>query len=360
MPRVKPEVLKSLVKSMFEAVGTPAGEAEVVADHLVRSNLYGHDSHGVVRTQYYLGLIGEKIMPGAEVEVLQETASTAVLDGHWGFGQVTGRVAMEMAIEKAGETGIGMVTLSNVFHTGRVGEYTEMALEHDMIGMAFGGGNQPQVVAPTGRTRVLGTNPLAISVPAWEERPYRLDMATSVVAAGKMSYYLSEGKPVPEGWILDSEGNPTTDPADFRPRLRDMVDSYAKDRPLRDRGSLLPFGGYKGFNLGVFNEIVGAFLAERGQERKRGGFAFIAIDVSRFRPVEDFKRDVDGKIRTIKASERRPGCDEVLVAGDPEHFTYLERSREGIPIGEGLWGELIEAAEKLGVDAEAIVEEEAV
>jgi LDH2 family malate/lactate/ureidoglycolate dehydrogenase len=360
MPRVKPKVLRRLVKSMFEAAGIPAEEAEIVANHLVRSNLYGHDSHGVVRTQYYLGLIGEKIIPGAKVEVVQETVSTAVLDGHWGFGQVTGRKAMEVAVEKARATGIGMVTLSNVFHTGRVGEYTEMALEHNMIGMAFGGGNQPQVVAPMGLTRVLGTNPLAISVPAGEERPFRLDMATSVVAAGKMSYYLSEGKPVPEGWILDSKGNPTTDPADFRPRLRDMVDSYAKDRPLKERGSLLPFGNYKGFNLGVFNEIMGAFLAEQGQERKRGGFIFIAIDVSRFRPVEDFKRDVDQKMRTIKASERRPGCNEILVAGDPEHYSHLERSRRGIPIGEGLWGELIEAADNLGVDVETILEEEVV
>lgn len=354
--KIQAGMLKRLIKELFEAAGTPVDEANIVADHLIKANLYGHDSHGLVRTHYYIGLIGEKIIPGAEIEIVNETASTTVVDGHWGFGQVTGRKAMEIAIEKARSTGIGMVALYNVFHTGRVGEYSEMALKEDMIGIALGGGSAPQVVAPFGLTRVLGTNPIAISMPAYEERPYRLDMATSIVAAGKITYYLSEGLPVPEGWILDSEGNPTTNPADLRPRLRNMVEGYAKDRPLKKRGSLLPFGDYKGFNIGLFIEIVGSFLAERGKERKRGGFVFIAIDISKFRPVKAFKRDVDELIRAIKASERRLGCDEILVAGDPEHYSYLKRIDEGIPIGEEHWSEILELADSLGVDVKSITQ----
>jgi uncharacterized oxidoreductase len=356
MPVIEAGLLKNLVQKMFVAVGTPIEEAEIVADHLIKANLYGHDSHGVVRAHYYIGLVGEKIIPGAKMEVVNETTSTALVNGNWGFGQVTGRKAMEMAIKKAKVTGIGMVALYNVFHTGRVGEYPEMALKENMIGIAFGGGSSPQVVAPLGLSRVLGTNPIAISIPANEERPYRLDMATSIVAAGKMTYYLSEGLPVPEGWILDSEGNPTTNPADLRPRLKDMVEGYAKDKPLKKRGSLLPFGDYKGFNIGLFIEIVGSFLAERGKERKRGGFVFIAIDISNFRSVEEFKQDVDELIRTIKASERKPGCDEILVAGDPEHYTYLKRIKKGIPIGEEHWDEVLLLAKSLGVD-EKLLEE---
>jgi LDH2 family malate/lactate/ureidoglycolate dehydrogenase len=263
---------------------------------------------------------------------------------------------MELAIEKARSTGIGMVALRNVFHTGRVGEYTEMAVKHDMIGIAIGGGSDPQVVPPKGLTRLLGTNPIAISVPTHQERPFLLDMATSVVAAGKLSYYLSEGLSVPEGWILDSDGNPTTDPEDFRPRLKDMVESYATDRPLKKRGSLLPFDDYKGFNLGIFNELIGAYLAEVGEKRKKGGFVFLAIDINRFRPIEAFQKDVDDKIRAIKSSERRPDCDEILIAGDPEYYSYISRSKEGIPIGEKYWEELLETARNLDVDVESLID----
>jgi LDH2 family malate/lactate/ureidoglycolate dehydrogenase len=242
-----------------------------------------------------------------------------------------------------------------VFHTGRVGEYSEMALEHDMIGMVFGsGGKNWQVVAPKGITRLLGTNPIAISVPTHEERPYRLDMATSMVAGGKISWYLSEGKRVPEGWILDGEGNPTTDPADFRPPLKELGQSIGTDTPIRKRGSLLPFGNYKGWNIGIFIQLLGGYLAEsRGQG---GGFVFIAIDISKFRPVNEFKKNVDRQIRIIKASKKRPGVQEILIAGDPEFYSYNRKIEEGIHIGDKPWNEILEMAESLGVDVKSILE----
>jgi LDH2 family malate/lactate/ureidoglycolate dehydrogenase len=338
------------------AVGTPKDEADVLAEHLVKANLYGHDSHGVIRIPYYLNVIegGRFLKPGAKIKIVNETVSTAIIDGNHNFGQITGRKAMEVAIKKAKSTGIGMVTLFNVFHTGRVGEYSEMALEHDMVGIVFGGGgNSRQVVAPTGITRLLGTNPIAISVPAHEEKPFRLDMATSIVAGGKISWYLSEGKMVPEGWILDSDGNPTTDPLDFRPSLKDLGESIGTDTPIKRRGSLVPFGNYKGWNIGLFVQLLGSYLAESGRGQK-GGFIFIAIDISKFRPVEEFKRNVDQQIRIIKDSTKRPGVQEILIAGDPESYSYNKKIKEGIYIGDKPWKEIMDIAESLGVDVKSI------
>lgn len=352
MPTLSADYLRSIVSSIFMAVGTPRDEADVLAEHLVKANLYGHDSHGVIRIPYYLSVIegGRFLKPGAKIKIVKETISTAIIDGNHNFGQITGRKAMEVAIKKAKSTGIGMVTLFNVFHTGRVGEYSEMALEHDMVGIVFGGGGMSrQVVAPTGLTRLLGTNPIAISVPTYEEKPFRLDMATSIVAGGKISWYLSEGKRVPEGWILDSDGNPTTDPSDFRPPFKDLGASIGTNTPIEKRGSLLPFGDYKGWNLGLFIQLMGSYLAESGRGQK-GGFIFIAIDISKFRPVEEFKRRVDQQIRTIKASKKRPGVQEILIAGDPESYSYNKKIKEGIYIGDKPWKEIMEIAKSLGVD----------
>jgi LDH2 family malate/lactate/ureidoglycolate dehydrogenase len=356
MPTFEADRLRSIVSSIFMAVGTPIDEADVLAEHLVKANLYGHDSHGIIRIPYYLNVIegGRFLKPGAKIKIVNETVSTAIIDGNHNFGQITGRKAMEVAIKKAKSTGIGMVTLFNVFHTGRVGEYSEMALEHDMVGIVFGGGSKSrQVVAPTGITRLLGTNPIAISVPTHKEKPFRLDMATSIVAGGKISWYLSEGKKVPEGWILDSNGNPTTNPKDFRPSLKDLGESIGAETSIERRGSLMPFGDYKGWNIGLFIQLLGDYLAESGKGHG-GGFIFIAIDISKFRPVEEFKKNVDQQIRIIKASTKRPGVQEILIAGDPEYYSYNKRIKEGIYIGEKPWKEIKEIAENLGVDVKSI------
>ena len=351
MPIFTMEQLTTIASNIFEAIGTPSHEAKVVAEHLARANLYGVDSHGIIRILQYVNLIKRgKIKPGARIQVVEKTVSTAIVDGNHNFGQVSGKKAMEIAVKKAKSTGIGMVTLCNVYHTGRVGEYTEIALEYDMVGIAFGGGSKnPHVVAPGGITRVLGTNPIAISIPSCEERPFLLDMATSVVAGGKISYYLNEGKQVPDGWILDSEGGPTTNPADFRPPLKNMGEGMI----MKKRGSLLPFGDYKGFNLGIFVQILGGFLAESGQSL-RGGFIFIAIDIAKFRPVKDFKKNVDQLIRTIKNSKKRQGVKEILIAGDPELNIFEKRIKDGIYIGDKTWGEVREAAKIVGVEIESI------
>lgn len=349
LPRIKAETLVEIAVSILTAKGTPQNDAHVVAWHLVRSNLSGHDSHGILRLPYYLKVIKEgKIVPGAKPRIVRESASTTLLDGNWNFGQVTGKLAMELAVEKAKTTGIGMTALFNVYHTGRVGEYPEIAIEHDMIAIVFGGGNKnPQVVAPGGLTRVIGPNPLAIGVPTNQLNPFLLDMSTSIVAGGKISWYLAQGKPVPAGWIIDSGGNPTTNPADFRPPLTEYAQYHAHGKPLK-RGSLLPFGDYKGFGIGVFIQMLGGYLAESGQGTQ-AGFIFIAIDISKFRPVAEFKNNIDNVITTIKNSKRRPGIDEILVAGEPEFNARTQRQRDGIHIEPQTWHDLQVLGQQLGI-----------
>jgi uncharacterized oxidoreductase len=349
LPTIKAEDLVEIAVSILTANGTPRDDAQVVAWHLVRSNLSGHDSHGILRLPYYLKVIEEgKIVPGAKPSIIRESASTILLDGNWNFGQVTGKLAMELAVQKAKTTGIGMTALFNVYHTGRVGEYPEIAIEHDMIGIVFGGGNKnPQVVAPGGLTRVIGPNPLAIGVPTNQMHPFLLDMSTSIVAGGKISWYLAQGKPVPAGWIIDSEGNPTTNPAEFRPPLKEYAQYHAHGKPLK-RGSLLPFGDYKGFGLGVFIQMLGGYLAESG-DGTQAGFIFIAIDISKFRPVAEFKNNIDTVIKTIKNSKRRPGINEVLVAGEPEFNARTQRLKEGIHVEPQTWHDLQTIGRQLGI-----------
>jgi LDH2 family malate/lactate/ureidoglycolate dehydrogenase len=349
LPKIKAETLVKFATSILTAKGTPQNEAQIVAQHLVRSNLSGHDSHGILRLPYYLKVIEEgKIVLGAEPRIVRETASTALVDGNWNFGQITGKFAMELAVEKAKTTGIGMTALFNVDHTGRVGEYPEIAIEHDMVGIVFGGGNKnPQVVAPGGLTRVIGPNPLAIGVPANQLHSFLLDMSTSIVAGGKISWYLAQGKPVPAGWIIDSEGNPTTNPADFRPPLKEYAKYHAHGKPLT-RGSLLPFGNYKGFGLGVFIQMLGGYLAESGKGTQ-AGFIFIAIDISKFRPIAEFKNNIDHVITTIKNSKRRPGVNEILIAGEPEFNARTQRLKDGIHIEPQTLHDLQEIGQQLGI-----------
>lgn len=348
MPVFEADQLKEIVASIFEACGTPKEEAKIVAEHIVTANLYGIDSHGIIRVLPYLSAIADgRIKPGAAIRVAKETSSVAVVDGNFNFGQVAGREAMRIAIQKARSTGIGMTTLYNVFHTGRVGEYAEMAIREDMIGIVFGGGRpQSQVAAYGGTSPVLCTNPISIGIPTLDERPFLLDMATSIVSAGKVSLYSARGQRVPEGWIVNSEGKPTTDPEDFRPPLTEYERFVGEGKKMK-RGSLLTFGEYKGFGLSVFVEILGGLLAESGMDRSFSGFIFIAIDISRFKPVDEFKGNVDLIIRRIKDSRKSPDVKGILIAGEPEFNSKDRRLKEGIPVEDKTWNEIEETIKRL-------------
>ncbi|MCK4953400.1 Ldh family oxidoreductase [Candidatus Bathyarchaeota archaeon] len=337
MPTFSAELLKKVVINVLIAAGTKKDEAKIVAEHLITANLYGHDSHGIIHLPRYTRMVLEgRIKLGAKMRVVKETQSTALMDADWGFGQVMAKKGMKMAIEKAKTTGIGLVAMHNLNHTGRIGTYPEMALEHNMIGVTLGGGGKFKAVTVFGGSSpLLGTNPISIAIPTFKEKPILLDMATSEVAGGKIRLALARGENVPLGWIINSEGKPTTDPSDHR-----------------KGGALLPFGRYKGSSLGIIVQILGGLLAGMGVTY---GFILMALDISALRPPENFKENVDEFIRTIKTSRTAPGIKEILIAGEPELNTMEKRLKEGIFIEEKTWKEIETIAKELKLDLKKLI-----
>ena len=299
----------------------------------------GHDSHGVVRVVQYLSSIGSgQLDPRAQPTVSQETAVIAMIDAHSGFGQVAARLAMRMAIEKARQHGLAATGLVDCGHVGRMGEWVEMAAQEGMIGLAFcnGGGGRGIVTPFGGIARVLGTNPIAAAIPLAERAPIVLDFATSAVAEGKVRIARNSGKSIPEGWILDKHGNPSTQPAD-----------------LYDDGVLLPAAGHKGFGLSLLVEFMAGLLTGSGCPAlgmaPRNGVLFIVVNVEAFRPLVDFSAEGDALAAAVKAAKPAPGFDEVLLPGEPESRTAAQRRANGIPLDETSWAQLVEAGTTLGV-----------
>lgn len=348
MPNFTADQLRRIGRAIFKAVGTPPDVAQRVSDSLVTNNLMGHDSHGVIRIPAYLRKINEgQIVPQAQPEVVWETPTTALLDGHWAFGQVVAARGMEIAIAKAREQNIAAVGMFHCPHIGRVGEYPAMAAEQGMIGIALCNSGPPGGnVAPFGgRKPFFSTNPLALAVPAGEHSPLLVDFATSIVAEGKVRVARNRGKRIPEGWIIDAEGHPSTDPHD-----------------LYEGGALLPFGKHKGYGLALFIDIVGGILTGTGctsmPDYDGGNGTFMmAINIEAFRPLEEFKGLVDQLFAAVKEVPLAPGFEEILIPGEIEYRTQAQREREGIFVEEVTWEQIVEAAQSLGVDVESLLEE---
>jgi uncharacterized oxidoreductase len=332
---------------MFLAAGVPPEVAHRVAESLVESNLAGHDSHGVIRMEPYVEMLGDgRVNPRAEPRVVRETSTTAVIDGGWQFGQVAARQAMDVAIVKAWSNGVAVVQLYQSGHIGRLGEYAAQALTRDMIGMVttnnHGGG---QVLSPFGGiARCLSPSPIAIAVPGGRDFPIVLDMTTSVVAEGKVRVKRARGEKLPEGWILDAAGRPSTDPADL----------YGPPP-----GSLTPLGGaagYKGFGLAFMIDILSGALGGAGCSRpdppplRGNGVFLLAINPAAFGATERFPKEVAGLADYVRSSPLAPGCDRILIPGQVEHETRLQRLRNGIPIEDDTWSKLQSIAASLGLD----------
>ena len=349
MKLIKAPELEQIGTRLFDAVGSPHDESEIVSEVLVRSSLMGHDSHGVLRfPQYVKDIQSGELKPGAPFEVLRETPASALVEGHQGWGMVIARKAMQLAIEKARQSAVGLVIVRGSQHVGRLGEYPTMAAAENMVGMAtvnsYGHGAP---VAPWGALEGrLAPNPFAFAIPSGVEWPILVDVTTSAVPEGKVRVARYAGKSLPEGCILDAGGNPTTDPAAF----------YGP--PM---GALLPLGGamgHKGYGLGLVAELLAGVLSGVGfsgqeNERKGNGVFFQAINVSAFAPLEEFTQTVQEQIAWIKSARRAPGVDEILIPGEPEHRTAQQRSAEGIPLPDSVWEEMVSTAEKLGVTISA-------
>jgi LDH2 family malate/lactate/ureidoglycolate dehydrogenase len=279
-----------------------------------------------------------------EIRSVSESPTTALIDGDRGMGMVIGHRAIEMAIQKAKGAGIGMVGARNSRHYGMSAYYAMRALPHDMIGIAMTNASR-QVVPTFGRAAKYGTNPMCFAVPAGKEWPFVLDMATTTAAAGKLELAVRLGKPIPYGWALDENGDQTADP-----RIAQ------KARRLLPLGGSRDGGSHKGYGLAVLVEILcgvltGTITALSDDQDPRGHF-FAAIRVDAFRPVEDFKSDMDRLIRGLKSTAPEDGKERVYVAGEIEFDTAGERAERGIPLHHSVLKGLRQVAEKLGVPYE--------
>ncbi|HEX2170882.1 MAG TPA: Ldh family oxidoreductase [Dehalococcoidia bacterium] len=344
MPTVQADPLMALVRGIYEAAGTPSEDAEVVTRHQVGANLAGHDSHGVVLLPTYIDRIKRgHIVPKARYEIVEETSTTARIEGNWGFGQVVTEAAMRLCIDKAKANRIAAVTVIHQSHVGRLGDYPLMASREGLVGfICCDSGQSPKAVAPFGgREARLGTNPLSMSFPSDLEAPILIDMATSAVAAGKLNVARARGKSIPFGWLLDAEGRPTDDPT-----------------AQQKGGVMLPLGGpegHKGYALSFLVETLSAVLPGLGfgidpQGRHNDGAFLFAFDVNAFSPLEKFKKDVGDFARYLKETPPAEGFSEVLYPGEIEYRTEQRLRREGIPIEDSTWQRIGGIARGYGIE----------
>jgi uncharacterized oxidoreductase len=344
MPIAQADELKRFATAVVAAMGGSTEEAETVADVLVRSNLAGHDSHGVIRLEQYARMVrAGQIVPGAPFEIVRQTPAMALVDGHWGFGPVVATRATRLAMEMARASGVAAVSVRGSNHISRLGHYVLMAAEAGLVAFMtannHGGGTW---VAPWGGSdRRLSTNPIAFAAPAGR-LPLLVDITTSTVAEGKVRVLRNKGLPIPEGWAIHADGSPLTDPAHM----------YGPPH-----GSLLAFGGitgHKGFALSTMVELLSGALSGAGCSGKEnaapGNAIFLlVIDPSAVGSLEAFQAEAARLIDWVKASPPLPGGTGVMAPGEPEFRAEERRRAEGIPLDDETWRQLRELAGGLGV-----------
>ncbi len=349
--------LENFMRDVFVGLGVPEEDAAVCADVLITSDKRGIDSHGIGRLKHiYYDRIRIGIQnPVTEFEIVKETETTAVVDGHDGMGHVIAKRSMQMAIDKAKKYGMGMVAVRNSTHYGIAGYYALMASDAGMIGLT--GTNARPSIAPTwGVENMLGTNPLTIGFPTDEEFPFVLDCATSVSQRGKIEVYAREGKEIPEGWVIGADGKTRTDSQQI---LEDLIAGTAALAPLGGLGEKT--GGHKGYGYATVVEVLSAALQDGNylkgllgwEDGKRVpyhlGHFFIAIDIEHFVPLATFKAIAGNIMRALRASKKAPGAERIYTAGEKEHLAWLERKDKGAPINRPLQEGIDEMRAELGL-----------
>ena len=337
MPNFTAEELTAICLNVFQKLNIPEAEAEVVTRSMVDANRVGHDSHGVIHLPKYVRELEEGlIQPGAPTETRHESASIAVLDGNWGFGPVIATRAVELAIQKAKQTDISSVAVSRCNEVGRLGGYACLAADAEMIALLMandhGGGT---CVAPHGGVEGrLSTNPIACAVPIEGQNLIVLDMSTSVVASGKIRAKQHQGEVLPHGWLIDAEGESTTNADDFY------------DVPP---AALLPFGGavsaHKGFGLSVIVDILSGALTgagcSQGEDARVGNGLFVlVINVASFRGFPGFSAEIERFIEYLKSAKYAAGVDAIRMPGERGWEEQRRREREGIPIDAETWTQI--------------------
>jgi len=327
---------------LLETSGVNRHDARAIADALITGSLRGVDSHGVRNLPYFT-----QKRRGRGMKIMKETTGTALLDAGNKWGPVSAKKSMEIALLKARKNGIGSCCVVNGDWITNLSHFSMMAINSNMIGMVFA--REGPVCAPWGGTKpIMGTNPMSIAIPTAGSYPIVLDFATTMVAQGHIKSYLLEGKPLPEGWLIDRRGAPVKG---YDLTLEEFDDFWKKN------GSLLPFGTYKGYGINVAIDVLcGALnLTGTGSRAKGQGVLTVAINIRSFVPFKKFVAEVSRLITEIKSSPRRPGFDEILLPGEREHRIAMERNKYGIPIDDASWQEIIMTSRGFGLDAETIV-----
>ncbi|MDH4192239.1 MAG: malate/lactate/ureidoglycolate dehydrogenase [Betaproteobacteria bacterium] len=341
--------LERAIMSLVAAGGSDEREARLVASNLVLANLCGHDSHGVGMVPRYVDALKVgALRANQRIETKLDAGALLSLDGRLGYGQSVGDEAMHLAIARARAHGSCIMTLANAHHLGRIGHWAEMAVAEGFVSIHFVNVLSHARVAPFGGSDArFGTNPCTIGVPLEGEPAFLFDAATSAVAQGKLRVAHNKGEPVPFGWLIDDRGRPTQDPR------------YAVVQPF---GAMLPFGEHKGYGLAVACELLGGALTGSGtwhyeEGVRRGiinGMLTILIDAKRLGTQEAFAREAKRFLEWLRQSPPGPEFDRVRIAGEPEREMRARREKEGVPVDETTWQEILAAGAKLGLAAGAI------
>jgi len=353
LERMREFTIQALVR-----MGVPMEDARITTEILLVADVWGIRSHGIA----HLKLYHDRIRKGhqratTKIEIVRDLPTTAVMDGGNGMGQVVGFNAMKLAIDKARRLGMGAVAVRNSSHYGIAGYYAKMAIDEDMLGMAFT--NARPAVTPTfGAYPLLGTNPIAFGVPTDEPFPFLFDAATAVAARGKIEVLEHAHKPTPAGWIINADG---TMPTDSEQILKDMVSKQAALLPLGGAGEL--FGGHKGYGLGTMVEILsstlqsGAYLSGLTDFDKDGkpqplriGHFFMAMRIDNFVSVDEFKKNTGILLRELRAARKVPGAERIYTAGEKEYYRTLRINKEGLDISLGLQKNLKGLAKELDLE----------
>jgi LDH2 family malate/lactate/ureidoglycolate dehydrogenase len=344
--RISFQDLKNFCQQAYQKAGVPEGEAEIVADLLVRADLRGVETHGVTRLPIYIQRLQKGyVRAAAQVTQVKEKGPTVFCEAHGSMGHIAAYRGMELAIEKAEAFGIGFVSVKDSGHFGVAGLFPMMALQRDFIGYVVSN-SAPMMFPWGGKERIIGNNPLAYAFPTVKYPPVVLDFSLSVVSSGKLILCRKRGEKIPLGWAVDKEGVPTEDP----------FEGY------EGGGSLAPVGGHKGYGLVLAHELLTAVLTggkwtreirslyEEDPSRIQGTcHSFMAIDPECFLGREAYKRNVDRYIESIKGSAKAKGVEEILVPGEPEYRTEQKFLKEGIPLSANTVKELKALAESLRI-----------
>jgi L-2-hydroxycarboxylate dehydrogenase (NAD+) len=337
--------LEAFIGRAFVAAGMPGADAGSVARLMTLADLRGADGHGIFRLPQYVRRIhagGINLHPA--IKVVHERAGAALVDGDNGMGHLVMRFATQVAIRKAGAAGVGWVGVRRSNHAGPAALYAMMPLEHDMVGVYLAVGNANHMAPWGGTEKLLSTNPIAVAIPALKELPVVLDMATSVVAYGRVKVAAQRKEQMPEGWMLDHRGQPLRDPA------------HAEE------GVLLPIGGYKGYGLSLVFGLLAGVLNNAACGRStvdfnkddvtptNTGHAIVALKIDTFSPPESFKANVDTFVREVRSSPRMEGVDRIRIPGDHSHATFLDRRANGIPVAPPLQETLRRLARDLRIE----------